>query len=46
MTSAIARRARRAQRAGTAAPVSRAVAVVYMLIWCCIIVAGRMIAYY
>jgi hypothetical protein len=46
MTSAIARRARRAQRAGTAAPVSRGVAVVYMLVWCCIIVAGRMIAYY
>ncbi|HTB68005.1 MAG TPA: hypothetical protein VK727_17420 [Steroidobacteraceae bacterium] len=46
MTSAIAKRARRAQRAGAPAPVSRAVAVVYMLIWCCIIVAGRMIAYY
>jgi hypothetical protein len=46
MTSAIARRARRAQQAGAAVPVSRATAVVYMLVWCCIIVAGRMIAYY
>jgi len=46
MTAAIAARARRAQRAGAAAPVSRVVAVVYMLIWCSIIVAGRMIAYY
>lgn len=46
MTSAIARRARRAQRAGAPAPVSRSLAVVYMLIWCSIIVAGRMIAYY
>jgi len=46
MTAAIAGRARRAQRAGATAPVSRAMAVVYMLIWCSIIVAGRMIAYY
>ena len=46
MTSAIAARARRAQRAGAKAPVSKAVAVVYMLVWCSIIVAGRMIAYY
>ena len=46
MTSAIAARARRAQRAGATAPVSRAMAVVYMLVWCSIIVAGRMIAYY
>jgi hypothetical protein len=46
MTSAIAGRARRAQRAGAPAPVSRAIAVVYMLVWCAIIVAGRMIAYY
>ena len=46
MTSAIAGRARRAQRAGATAPVSRVTAVVYMLIWCSIIVAGRMIAYY
>jgi hypothetical protein len=46
MTSAIAGRARRAQRAGAAAPANRTLAVVYMLIWCSIIVAGRMIAYY
>jgi len=46
MTSVIARRARRAQRAGGAAPVSKTMAVVYMLVWCSIIVAGRMIAYY
>ena len=46
MTSAIAGRARRAQRAGATAPVSKAMAVVYMLVWCSIIVAGRMIAYY
>ena len=46
MTAAIAGRAHRAQRAGATAPVSRAMAVVYMLIWCSIIVAGRMIAYY
>jgi hypothetical protein len=46
MTAAIAARARRAQRAGATAPVSRAMAVVYMLIWSSIIVAGRMIAYY
>jgi hypothetical protein len=46
MTSAIAARARRAQRAGARAPVSKVVAVVYMLVWCSIIVAGRMIAYY
>jgi hypothetical protein len=45
-TSAIARRARRAQRAGTTAPISKAIAVVYMLVWCSIIIAGRMIAYY
>jgi hypothetical protein len=46
MTSAIAGQARRAQRAGATAPVSKAMAVVYMLVWCSIIVAGRMIAYY
>ena len=46
MTSAIARRARRAQRAGAVPPVSKALAVAYMLVWCAIIVAGRMIAYY
>jgi hypothetical protein len=46
MTSAIAGRARRAQRSGATAPVSRTLAVVYMLVWCSIIVAGRMIAYY
>jgi hypothetical protein len=46
MTSAIAARARRAQRAGAAVPVSRTLAVAYMLVWCSIIVAGRMIAYY
>jgi uncharacterized membrane protein len=45
MTSAIAAWARRAQRAGATAPVSKAVAV-YMLVWCSIIIAGRMIAYY
>ena len=46
MTSAIAGRARRAYRTGATAPVSRTLAMVYMLIWCSIIVAGRMIAYY
>lgn len=46
MTSAIAARARRAERAGAAGPVSKTIAVVYMLIWCSIIFAGRMIAYY
>jgi uncharacterized membrane protein len=46
MTSAIASRARRAQRSGATAPVSKTMAVVYMIVWCCIIVAGRMIAYY
>lgn len=46
MTATIAGRARRAQRSGATAPVSKAVAVVYMLLWCSIIVAGRMIAYY
>lgn len=46
MTSAIAGRARRAQRVGAAPPVSKIMAVVYMLVWCAIIVAGRMIAYY
>lgn len=46
MTSAIAARARRAQRSGAPAPVSFGLAVVYMLVWCSIIVAGRMIAYY
>ena len=46
MTSAIAWRARRAERAGASAPVSKALAVVYMLVWCSIIFAGRMIAYY
>jgi hypothetical protein len=46
ITSAIAGRARRAARAGGAPPRSKAVAVVYMLVWVSIIVAGRMIAYY
>jgi hypothetical protein len=46
MTSVIAARARRAERMGARAPVSKAIAVVYMLVWCSIIVAGRMIAYY
>lgn len=46
MTSVIAARARRAERAGATAPVSKVIAVVYMLVWCSIIVAGRMIAYY
>jgi hypothetical protein len=46
MTSAVAARARRAQRAGAAPPVSKTIAVVYMLVWCSIIFAGRMIAYY
>ena len=46
MTSVIAGWARRAERAGATAPVSKAAAVVYMLVWCSIIVAGRMIAYY
>jgi hypothetical protein len=46
MTSVIAAHARRAERAGAAAPVSKVVAVVYMLVWCSIIFAGRMIAYY
>jgi hypothetical protein len=46
MTSVIAGRAHRAQRAGATGPVSKTIAVVYMLVWCSIIVAGRMIAYY
>jgi hypothetical protein len=46
MTSVIAVRARRAERAGATPPVSKTIAVVYMLVWCSIIVAGRMIAYY
>jgi len=46
MTSAVAARARRAARVGASAPVSKTVAVVYMLVWCSIIFAGRMIAYY
>jgi uncharacterized membrane protein len=46
MTTAIAGRARRAERVGAAAPRSKAIAVVYMLVWLSIIVAGRMIAYY
>lgn len=46
MTLVIAARARRAERAGATAPVSKVIAVVYMLVWCSIIVAGRMIAYY
>jgi hypothetical protein len=46
MTSVIAGCARRAQRAGATAPVSKVAAVVYMLVWCSIIIAGRMIAYY
>jgi hypothetical protein len=46
MTAGIAGRARRAQRAGDSPPVSKVTAVVYMLVWCAIIVAGRMIAYY
>ena len=47
MTSAIAGWARRSQRrAGATALVGKAVAVVYMLVWCSIIIAGRMIAYY
>jgi hypothetical protein len=46
MTAIIAGRARRAQLAGTTAPASFSLAVAYMLIWCAIIVAGRMIAYY
>jgi hypothetical protein len=46
MTSAIAARARRTQRAGATSLVSKAMAVAYMLVWCSIIVAGRMIAYY
>jgi hypothetical protein len=46
MTAIIAGRARRAQRAGTTAPASFSLAVAYMLIWCAIIVAGRMIASY
>jgi hypothetical protein len=46
ITSAIAARARRAERAGATPPVSKTVAVVYMLVWCSIIFAGRMIAYY
>lgn len=46
MTSVIAARARRADRGGAAAPVGKAIAVVYMLVWCSIIIAGRMIAYY
>ena len=46
MTSAVAARARRAERAGATAPVSKTIALVYMLVWCSIIFAGRMIAYY
>lgn len=49
MTSAIAGWARRAQRGGGAellGKTGKAVAVLYMLVWCSIIVAGRMIAYY
>jgi uncharacterized membrane protein len=46
VTSVIAGRARRAQQAGATAPASKAIAVVYMLVWVSIIVAGRMIAYY
>ncbi len=46
MTSAITRRARRAERVGAPAPVSVSLAVIYMLLWCSIIVAGRLIAYY
>jgi hypothetical protein len=46
LTSAIAGRARRAQRPGATSLVSKAIAVVYMLVWCSIIIAGRMIAYY
>jgi hypothetical protein len=46
MTSAIAARAHRAPRAGATTLASKAVAVVYMLVWCSIIIAGRMIAYY
>ena len=46
MTSAIAARARRTQRAGATSLVGKAMAVVYMLVWCSIIIAGRMIAYY
>jgi len=46
MTSAIAEWSRRAQRAGATTLVGKAVAVVYMLVWCSIIIAGRMIAYY
>lgn len=46
MTSFISRLGRRAQRAGAPVPVSTAWAVAYMLLWCSIIVAGRMIAYY
>lgn len=46
MTSGIGSWARRTHRAGSTAPVSRIMAVLYMLVWCSIIVAGRMIAYY
>jgi hypothetical protein len=46
MTSAVAAWARRAPRAGATALAGKAVAVVYMLVWCSIIIAGRMIAYY
>lgn len=45
MTSAIGRWARRAQRSGASDPVRKVMALVYMLVWCSIIVAGRMIAY-
>lgn len=41
MTAVIAARARRTERV-----VSKTIAVVYMLVWVSIIVAGRMIAYY
>ena len=46
MTSAIAAWSRRAEQAGATALAGKAVAVVYMLVWCSIIFAGRMIAYY
>jgi hypothetical protein len=43
LTSVIAQWGR---RAGSGALVGKAVAVVYVLVWCSIIAAGRMIAYY
>jgi hypothetical protein len=46
MTSIIAAWARSAQRLGVAAPVNKGLALAYMLVWCAIIIAGRMIAYY